>query len=276
MTYEQLPVREFGKQLIATQDLDPVYSALVKCGLERDQLYRWLLSYWCFYHVGLASYLSEFSKPTEFWEVALTAAENIESAPGGLGRWPRGKERRHFRGALAMKTIRGLRAAYDLPQTMVSRCTINHTLGGVSNFVTSHYGFGPWIAFKAADMLERCAYCEISFNTGVVMMFDEPAKAAVMVYDQERPDDKTTPRKDRIQHVTEGLVSYFRDTLAPPTFDRPINIQEVETVLCKWKSHVHGKYALGTDTHEVRHAALLWAAVSPTAARFAKHVPEER
>jgi hypothetical protein len=41
---------------------------------------------------------------------------------------------------------------------------------------------------------------------------------------------------------------------APPRFERAINIQEIETILCKWKSHMNGHYKVGKDTHEIHEA----------------------
>jgi len=45
---------------------------------------------------------------------------------------------------------------------------------------------------------------------------------------------------------------------APPWFDRPLNIQEAETILCKYKSHTHGHYPVGKDVAAVK-KALEWS-----------------
>jgi hypothetical protein len=44
---------------------------------------------------------------------------------------------------------------------------------------------------------------------------------------------------------------------APPRFERRINIQEIETILCKWKSHINGHYFVGKDIQEIRHGLSL-------------------
>ena len=51
----------------------------------------------------------------------------------------------------------------------------------------------------------------------------------------------------------DELIKALGTYQAPPQMDRPINIQEVETILCKWKSHLNGHYPTGNDIAEVRH-----------------------
>jgi hypothetical protein len=57
----------------------------------------------------------------------------------------------------------------------------------------------------------------------------------------------------------DRLIKELGDLRAPPRYERPINIQEVETILCKWKSHLSGHYELGKDIIEVRHGLLRYA-----------------
>ena len=61
--YPRLDIETFGRHLITTGDLDPIYTALVRAEQGGDfsvpQLCRWLLGYWCYYHAGVASFLSE-------------------------------------------------------------------------------------------------------------------------------------------------------------------------------------------------------------------------
>ena len=39
------------------------------------------------------------------------------------------------------------------------------------------------------------------------------------------------------------LTHEFRDLPAPPGWDRPVALNEIETVLCKWKAHINGHLA---------------------------------
>src|SRR5690606_34363348 len=95
----------FAQHLLRTGDLDPIYLALNKVQWPEAQKYRWLVAYCAFYHAGVACYMSEF-RGFEFWSCMMQAAANEDGhGPAVLPRWPRGHERRHFRGEQAVKGI---------------------------------------------------------------------------------------------------------------------------------------------------------------------------
>lgn len=286
--YLRPSVEEFGAHLLRSGDLDPVYIALAHSGFERRQTAQWLIAYWCFYHCGFASWASDAPEPVVFWARMATAAHNTSEAPPG-GRWPRGHERRHFRGALALKGLEDLVSKYgDRPEDMLTALygrdpwTVlppqapKVTLKDVMRQAQTHYGFGPWIGFKIADMLDRCLGAPVSFDQGTVFMFDDPEKAALMVWRQKcgmplgaKPKDKAAV----IEAVVSYLTQHFKDFKAPPFEDRPVNVQEVETILCKWKSHVNGHYPLNNDITEINAGLSRWAPFSPAASRFLKSMP---
>ena len=54
-----------------------------------------------------------------------------------------------------------------------------------------------------------------------------------------------------------------------------MNIQEVETVLCKWKSHMNGHYPLWNDIHDVNTGLEPWAGRCSAARAFLAHMPKE-
>src|ERR1700750_3037416 len=103
MTYPRLDIAEFGHHLFETGDLDPIYVALNRLNWSQPKLDRWLVAYWCFYHAGFACYAAEH-KGIAYWQVLAKAAENEPTCPVGV-RWPRGTERRHFRGQLALEAV---------------------------------------------------------------------------------------------------------------------------------------------------------------------------
>jgi hypothetical protein len=247
----------FGDRLIETGDLDPVYIALVNARLDRDQLAKVLIAYFCFYHLGVAAWLSE-QEP--FWRAATEAAENLSVSPLG-GRWPRGSERRHFRGAKCVAAVRTLSARS--PRALIDGLAERKTLSAVVDAVTRWPQFGPWIAFKIADVLERVVGAEIAFPNDTCLMYREPAAALTMLSQQEG----TTA-----QSIYGDLREYFSERLAPPLHDRPCNGQEVETVLCKWKSSTAGHYWVGHDILEVRRALKGWG---ETAERLIAHMPAQ-
>ena len=67
------------------------------------------------------------------------------------------------------------------------------------------------------------------------------------------------------------LVSQLKDLHAPPGRTRRIGIQEVETVLCKYKSHTHGRYAVGKDIEETYHSL---AGMGDLAGQMLKSTPK--
>jgi hypothetical protein len=263
----------FGEALLETEDLDPIYCALVRTeDLDRRTLNRWLLAYWCFYDAGVASFIAESNSPESFWTWMFEAARNEEETPIGT-RWKRGAERRHFRGKLALASVEDLHARYkSFPEQMAEVCASRSFSGSlrpapapvrkVFSNVKQHVGFGGWIAFKIADMVERVMRCPVDFDEGSVFMFKDPKIGAAMV---------------RERYGVPDAVAYLQKALggrsAPPLHDRPVGIQEIETVLCKWKSHANGRYYVGKDTKEIRESVRPWIRVSPLARRFAEALP---
>jgi hypothetical protein len=70
--------------------------------------------------------------------------------------------------------------------------------------------------------------------------------------------------------IYDNLLGYFSNRKAPPRFDRPCGAAEVETILCKWKSTRGGRYFIGKDIQEVRHALSGWGT---TAENLWRHMP---
>ena len=324
--YPRLEIEPFGRHLIQSGDLDPIYIALARASFDDDLLKRWLIAYWCFYHAGAACFLSSF-QGYEFWTMLLTAARNEVETPVG-GRWPRGHERRHFRGALAVSSVEALASRYgSRPETMVHyiadfsdftsavegyrqefirtedvpvkpgdyvvhmeevrmasgdyirRETERRPFYFVSKRAQTHRGFGPWIGFKIADMIDRCLDIPVSFDNAAVFMFDDPTEAALKLWRHKSRLPETAKPKDKdavINEVVQYLIHEFKDLPAPPYGDRPVNVQEVETVLCKWKSHCNGHYPLNNDIVEIRTGCLPWAEVCTTAKEFLEVFPEEK
>lgn len=232
-------VVEFGKQLFATGDLDPVYVMLHHSGFSLQHKERWSVAYWMFYSSGIVSQLSE-QTGVRFWEscidVLLTA--------------PRGTERRHFRGSAAFNAIRWLQDRYLSPEKFVQHLCLRQadgeTFQSVSKRTMEAPLFGPWIAFKVCDMMERVLGRQLDSIGCDLLFFKDPADGA------ERAAKVLGLKSsaDAIQYLAEA----FKNQKAPPSFNRYVNLQEVETVLCKWKSGGNGHYDIGKDTREVAHA----------------------
>lgn len=268
--YPRLSIEDFGRVLLDTGDLDPVYIALHRMRLPRDQLCRWLVAYWCCYHCGAASWLSEPGR--DFWRYMEEMAANKKPAPTG-GRWPRGAERRHWRGAQAMSSVLSLEEACLDEEDLVGSLLVGDHEGAVPfatirENVLKWRGFGPWIAFKIGDMLDRLGICPVSFEQAEVFMFDTPRKAAIELWRAKTGLPESARPRDEgavISEVVSYLANHFNGYLAPPLDDRVVGVQEIETILCKWKSHMSGHYPLGKDTREIAEGLDEWRHVSKTA-----------
>lgn len=281
--YPRMNIVDFGKHLLDSEDLDPIYVALAKLRQKHvwddSKVQRWLIAYWCFYNAGVASHLSEFGGG-QFWDRMMVAATNEEETPIGT-RWPRGSERRHFRGQQAIKAVTELREKYpDVPERMAIYCT---GWGGpklpfreVSNRVQAHRGFGPWIAFKVADMADRVCGTDVDFDEAAVFMFKDPVQAALRLWREHTkvPDNAQPKSVERvINQVLAYLEEHLGDRLAPPLYDRKLNLQEYETILCKWKSHMNGHYPMFNDITEIREGLTPWADCPP-AQDFLREMPK--
>jgi hypothetical protein len=253
-TKTEMSLEDFGKALLDTRDLDPVY--VVLWGAIQDQgdmtwptLRKWLLAYWMFYHVGVASWIADGLENVlydGYWTRMAEAA--------GSSTYPRGTERRHFRGAKASEVVewfRGRGLNYLFRQ--LTHSSVALTLKTVTLTVTRWPQFGPWIAFKIADMLERLDIVPVEFSEGdVFRMFDSPRKAALEVARRYGPEGLTGD--GCLDWTYNYMVQLFGHYSAPPSGSRKVNIQEFETILCKWHSHLSGHYHVGKDTHEIHEA----------------------
>jgi Alpha-glutamyl/putrescinyl thymine pyrophosphorylase clade 2 len=279
-SYPKLDIKTFGHHLLDSGDLDPVYLMLHQGELPPEQRDRWLVAYWCLYDCGAASYISEFEDKA-FWIALMTAAVNEAPTPLG-GRWPRGHERRHFRGQQGIDAVKELMTKYSGPEEMVNYVSHGHfqphvrvKFSEVAERVRSHRGFGPWMAFKVCDMLDRLGIRTVDFAQADVFMFEDPAKAAEMLYRQHAglPETAKVKREIIIPQVVKHLCEAFSEHYAPPLGDRPVGLQEVETVLCKYKSHLNGHYPLNNDIDEIRAGLGEWSRISETARHLLLHIP---
>lgn len=246
----------FGQQLINTGDLDPVYIALAKSGVGPAELARIIVAYSCNYHLSSAAYIAQYNGQ-KFWDKLAEAAVNE-----GL-KWPRGSERRHWRGKASVEGTQWISARYSTPETLVAYWATGSvqwytglkrkqqsTFVEVFKRVQELPYYGPWIAFKVADLLERVMGYPVDFSSFELGVYEEPRKGAALLL-TGCADTKITDAE--LNLTVTALLKELGPLKAPPARDRRINIQEAETVLCKYKSHVGGHYPPGKDTLEVLH-----------------------
>lgn len=259
--YRRMPITEFGEALLHTQDLDPVYVMLHGARMNRAQLERWCVAYWCFYHAGAASYLSAL-EGEEFWVMMLRAAANTTSPPVKPGeRWPRASERRYFRGPKCIKAVEWMANRWEKPEDLVDHLVgMSQPIGAVRTeksvmtAVAELPLFGPWIGFKIADMMERVLGMHVKFSPDIGLIYKEPRAALDLLVE--------TGYQTNVQRAYEAISRFMEKRPAPPDMSRSCGPAETETVLCKWKSHVNGHYPVGKDVREVGHALQGWGDVA--------------
>lgn len=273
---KSLTLIEFGDALLRTRDLDPVYVAIHEARISGPQLPQLLTAYWCFYHLGAAAYIAEAKTPKEFWSRMMQAATNENPPKPKPGeRWPRAAERRHFRGDQAISAVAELSHRYRSATDFVSYIyrPADHTIpsfGSVSARAREHRGFGEWIAFKIADMGERVLGFEINFSNCELGIYKDPRQGAALAWVTSLAPEQPTANPqspwtypitdDELSLVLTYLIGHWRvkKTKAPPRGDRLVNVQEIETILCKYKSYYKGHYHVGKDIAEVGHGLEGW------------------
>ncbi len=249
MSYQKLDVVQFGRELIDSGDLDPVYVMLHGAGLDRDILRRWLLAHLLFYHPGVASRAAE-PVGTAFHDVLAQAQREM---------WPRGSERRHFRGAAADKALAHLRKWFPRPERAIEHPESAGTFGEVTRRMLAWPGFGPWAIFKAADLIERVLGAPIDFTGCEAAWHSSPVAGAKLAYPGVS-----------VPAAAARLLEELGPLRAPPGFDRVLGVTEAETVFCKFGSHMKGNYPLGKDSRELFHNLAGWG---PLAERLRQFVP---
>lgn len=233
--------QDMGYDMIATQDLDPIYTIAAASNMGDDMLKRWLLAYWCYYHAGVSSYVAE-GKPGQFYDRMWEG-----SGLDGGDKWPRGMERRYFYGQQAANLLNGLEG-YGGPEKIVNAMTNHYDFQSIASAVEGFTGFGPWMAWKVADMAERVLCYDVDFSNSEIGIYKDPVMGAAFILTGDKSYDISS---EELASVVDDMESQLSHLKAPPYYDRPINIQEIETVLCKYKAHCYGFYPLGNDTHHI-------------------------
>jgi hypothetical protein len=281
-SYDKMTIEHFGDHLLRSQDLDPVYTMLYEATLDQELLYRWLLAYGMCYSAGCTSWLSE-RKGEKFWDAMEVYATNEVPTPIST-RWPRGRERRHFRGKAGQKAVAEMRERYPRPEDAIAYITApgtphpvlspngELTCNEVMSRVQEWPLHGPWIGFKMADLVDRVLGIPVDFTGTDVVFFDSPKKAAKQWFQQVRPEVTFERDGTYVMEACVHLMQVFGERLAPPRFERKLKLNEIETILCKWGSHMNWHYPVGIDTKELVEALEPWQHVSPTAWELNKEV----
>lgn len=233
-----MSIKEFGKALIKTGDLDPVYIILYEAKLGKSELYHYLLAYLAFYHMGTASWTTEQSTKAEYWQRMGEAAASKD--------YPRSSERRHYRGKSAIESVNWLRDRGVKPLFGWFQKDRFYDIGEVTSYVETWKGFGKWAAFKTADILERLGIVQIDFGDGSDgSIYESPKEGAEDLWAIEMFPVEGANRV--VPWAIEKVVEDLANCKAPPRYEKFVGTAEAETVLCKYHSYLRGKYHIGED-----------------------------
>lgn len=263
-----MDVHTFGSALVESGDLDPIYLMLKASNLAPPLLKRWCLAYWMFYHAGVASKIAQ-APSKDFWMMCWKAQAE---------KWPRGVERRHFKAENSRKSIEFLEHEYGNPVSAVDFVSTRWEvpvnpfsftrLHEIMRRAQTWVGFGPWIAYKIADMSDAVLNVPVDFEGEYSLLFEDPVLGAACVVLGDAGGFYAAPElvRDAKMHLAQaGAQARSRiaqdavillqqgplGKLRSPVADRLLALQEYETVLCKYKSHLNGHYPLGKDTREI-------------------------
>lgn len=276
MNYPKLSIEEFGAHLLTSGDLDPVYLALNGCGFDNSMRNRWLTAYCAFYSAGFACWASE-REGEQFWKVLAEAATNSTEAPCG-GRWPRASERRHFRGMQAEKAVEAWKEMYgSRPEDMME-----YIADGAPHFnyalerAKTHRSVGTWMGFKLVDLVDACMNREISQDDITMFFYDTPKQSMLRLWREKQGlPENAQPKDERL--VLEAMIEYsrnaFKDHTIPHKQGKPVDLFTLETIFCKFQSHLNGHYQLWKDTDEINHGLTSWIPASSNAKLFKEKMP---
>jgi hypothetical protein len=78
-----------------------------------------------------------------------------------------------------------------------------------------------------------------------------------------------------ISGVVPILERKFSSFTAPPRYDRPVGVQECETILCKWHSHLNGHYPVGKDSREILEHLRGWGNLAESLQKYVPGIEDE-
>ncbi len=218
--------QQFSAALIKTQDLDPDYVYLRKILEDSEQFDKVL---WAQHKVFIYDTASEYmyllrNKPLDQLHYGAERRKNKRNTAQQLD-----------------KFISGFRLE-NMPKDYP----------GAREYLLQFPGMGDWAAWKFCDLLERVADIKIDFSqVDFRTAYKYPLKGLCRVNDES--DDFIGKLSDNLTYETfmwsaQKKLGQIMDWQAPPHGGRTINIQEIETCLCKYHSYLGGHYKVGQDT----------------------------
>lgn len=226
--------QEFAAKTIYTDDLDPVYVALYKCGMPEDMLMRWCAAFVTYYHMGTACQLCTL-KDDEFWTELWTRYDTA----------PRASERRHFRGEAGKKAIKAWIQTYGTPERFFAACMQPSFMKLLQLSIPQ---IGHYFTWKCMDLREAVFGYEVDWTDSEYHMVALPMQGLDVIF----PDLQNKKRANYAEALLR-VADAIRYINAPPRGVRPCGVAEAETVCCMAKSYYKSQKPIGKDIVEKRH-----------------------
>jgi hypothetical protein len=207
----QQDIFSFVNEKLKIDDVEPMYTAITRARLPLVTRQKLCFAEGLADHLGLAARMAE---EKDFWRAAHAY----------VAQGQRGGARRHFRGKVAKAALKIMERRFpDLGKFFSS---MPNDFYEARRFIMDQPQFGPFSAFKIADMAERT--CEVPVDFSRVRLSDFakfPKRGAGLA-------------ADYIDNTPEGVYALMLHhpwvRKAPPHYDRPLNAQEIETMFCNY------------------------------------------
>lgn len=233
---------EFARWHVASGDVDPAYPvlrALADRAADDEARLRFVLLYVAYYDLGSA--LAAWTAGAWRW------GEPLEDR---ASRFPTGTERRGHRVPARLVAHladldRLAREAGSLTAWLLAWVRSDDPLvnwRSVSEAVASVRGNGRWAAYKTAELLAEVLGWPLEApDAGHATSTGPRAGLGAVIPAAAEVHGNTPPAIARLDAMTERL----RSALAAAEVDLPVSV--LETVLCDWRSVLHGRYYVGHD-----------------------------
>jgi hypothetical protein len=220
--------RTFAKLLFKLEDADPGYMLLARADIPHEQKLRFMTAWCTFYNPGIAAAASERTG-RRFWSYLYQQYPTAKRA----------SERRHFRGNQGLRAMRSWERSFPNPENLTTFMQ-GETYFEVAKQAKKVAQIGEYFIWKFADVQERVFRISCDFPDGAAAKSPKvPQQGARLI----APDASVL---QTYNHIAAYLNSFSMDS--PPWYDRPMNMQEAETVCCVYKQYRNGKWAPHTRT----------------------------
>jgi|11_taG_2_1085331.scaffolds.fasta_scaffold02966_8 hypothetical protein len=221
---------DFSKSLLITGDIDPDYILIreksKELGFNKKQVFNWILHKLVIYD----SY-SELE--------VITKQKKIEDVKYG-------NERRKSKNK-AREYLNNIQKAFmDVDVERFFSMNGNK----IFNKIKTINGFGSWSAWKFMDLIDCCYGIKVDFDSiDFRKAYTFPLKGLLLV--NNLPEDlkilNDTKTYKRLLENAYSILKDLKNCDTPHNGGKGLRLNELETLLCKYHSHMHNKYQSGQD-----------------------------